>query len=77
LLLNVFKTKEYVNYLFITYQFIYFNKKNIMEENKENCKTCKGVLNLTQKYLMGLSLYILGSSIYGTVILIQKLISLF
>jgi hypothetical protein len=48
-----------------------------MEENKENCKTCKGVLNLTQKYLIGLSLYILGSSIYGTAILIQKIISLF
>jgi hypothetical protein len=48
-----------------------------MDENKKDCKTCNGVLNLTQKYLIGLSLYILGSSIYGTIILIQKLISFF
>ena len=46
-------------------------------EEKENCKSCKGVLNITQKYLFGVSIYILITSIYGTVVLIEKLLAWF
>ena len=52
-----------------------------MEEKKATqvtqCKQCKKGLNTTQKGLVVLSFYILISSIYGTIKLIQLLSDLF
>lgn len=47
-----------------------------MEGNKE-CKKCKKGLSTQQIGLGVLSLFILGTSVYGTVDLIRKIISLF
>jgi len=41
------------------------------------CKTCGKGLSTTQKSLVVLSLYIIGSSIYGTIQLIKLLYGLF
>ena len=52
-----------------------------MEQKKATqvtqCKQCKTALNTTQKGLVVLSFYILISSIYGTIKLIQLLSDLF
>lgn len=52
-----------------------------MEEKKSTqvtgCKTCKKGLSPSQKSLVVLSFYILISSIYGTIKLIQLLSSVF
>jgi hypothetical protein len=41
------------------------------------CKQCEKGLSVTQKGILVLSFYILGSSIYGTIKLIQLLYGLF
>lgn len=41
------------------------------------CKQCKKGLSSTQKYLVILSVYILGSSVYGTIHLVNILLSFF
>lgn len=48
-----------------------------MEEEKKECNTCKKGLNKTQWSLFALSMYMLATSIYGTYILVVKLIDLF
>jgi len=52
-----------------------------MEEKKATqvtgCKQCEKGLSNTQKGLLVLGVYILGTSVYGTVKLIQLLYSLF
>jgi hypothetical protein len=47
------------------------------EEKKEECKTCNKGLNISQKYMVGISIYILLSGIYGTYKMIESIINLF
>jgi hypothetical protein len=47
-----------------------------MSEEKK-CKTCKKGLSKTHIGLVSLSFFILGTSIYGTIILIKNLLSIF
>lgn len=51
------------------------NTKEIKDEKE--CSTCKKGLNIGQKGTVILSFFMLGTSIYGTVKLIQLLINLF
>jgi len=37
----------------------------------EKCKTCNKGLNVSQKFVVLISFYMLGTSIYGTIKLIQ------
>ena len=46
-----------------------------MSDKKVGCKSCSKGMSTSQKGLFVLSLYILGSSIYGTIELIQLIIS--
>ena len=46
-------------------------------ENKEECKTCARGLNVGQKFVVFFSFYMLATSIYGTVKLVQLLINSF
>jgi hypothetical protein len=46
-------------------------------KKEKSCNSCKKGLSNTQIGLGVLSLFILGTSIYGTIILIQNLISIF
>lgn len=48
-----------------------------MEEKKEECESCKKGFNLGQKTMVGLSVYLLITSIYGNVKLFQYIIDLF
>jgi hypothetical protein len=41
------------------------------------CKSCKDPLSKTQKGILFLSIYMFGTSIYGTVMLVKYLVSLF
>jgi len=41
------------------------------------CKSCKDPLSKTQKGILYLSIYMFGTSIYGTVMLVKYLVSLF
>jgi hypothetical protein len=47
------------------------------EEKKEECKTCNKGLNVSQKSMVVLSVYILISGIYGTYKFIENIINLF
>jgi hypothetical protein len=47
------------------------------EEKKEDCQSCKKGLSMSQKYMVGISIYIMISGIYGTYKLFELLISLF
>lgn len=48
-----------------------------IETKEEKCETCNKGLNISQKWLIAFSIYMLVSSIYGTIELIKSLISLF
>lgn len=56
-----------------------------MEENETKtkatqvtgCKTCKKGFSTTQKIMVGVSFYIFGASIYGTIKIIELLVNLF
>lgn len=56
-----------------------------MEENQTKteatqvtgCKTCKKGLSTMQKWMVAVSFYILGASIYGTFKIIEDIIKLF
>ena len=48
-----------------------------MEEKKEECKKCNKNLSKSQWWLIGISFYMLFTSIYGTVILIKSILNLF
>ena len=54
-----------------------YNVKSIEVNDKKGCKTCATGLNIGQKFVVLFSFYMLGTSIYGTVKLIQHLINLF
>ena len=41
------------------------------------CKSCKDSLSKTQKGVLVISVYMFGTSIYGTIKLVEYLISLF
>jgi len=41
------------------------------------CKSCKDPLSKTQKGVLVISVYMFGTSIYGTIKLVEYLISLF
>jgi hypothetical protein len=43
----------------------------------DGCNTCKKGLNKTQTFLLFLGFYILGTSVYGTVILIKNILYFF
>lgn len=47
------------------------------EQKKEDCQSCKKGLSKSQWSIIGLSIYMLLTSLYGTYILISKLIDLF
>lgn len=47
-----------------------------MEEKNEDCQSCRKLTN-SQKYMVGISVYIMFSGIYGTYKLIELLISMF
>lgn len=63
----------------------YVYKKAMENELKENegstkvsgCKSCKDPLSKTQKGILVISVYMFGTSIYGTIKLAEYLISLF
>jgi hypothetical protein len=46
-----------------------------MEEKK--CKTCGKKLSITELWSSIFGFYVLGTSIYGTIELVKKLVSLF
>jgi hypothetical protein len=48
-----------------------------MTEKEPECTTCKNPFNGIQKGILVLSVYILISSIYGTVKLVEEISSLF
>jgi len=48
-----------------------------MEEEKEECTSCRKGLNTAQKSMVVLSGYILISGVYGTYKLIELIVSLF
>jgi len=48
-----------------------------IEESTKECSSCKKGVNKIQKGMLVLSLYILGSSVYGTIKLIELIKSLF
>lgn len=49
-----------------------------MKEKTEECQSCKNKgLNRNQWYLVLLSFYMLGTTVYGTIELIKYIISLF
>lgn len=48
----------------------------MIEENTEECQSCSKGMSTSQKGMVVLSFYILLSSIYGTYVLLQDLISL-
>jgi hypothetical protein len=54
-----------------------YNVKSIELNEKEDCKTCARGLNVGQKFVVLFSFYMLATSIYGTVKLIQLLINSF
>ena len=54
-----------------------YNVKSIELNDKEECKTCARGLNVSQKFVVLFSFYMLATSIYGTVKLIQLLINSF
>jgi len=54
-----------------------YNVNSIELNEKEDCKTCTRGLNVGQKFVVLFSFYMLATSIYGTVKLIQLLINLF
>jgi hypothetical protein len=72
-------------YLLTKIIILLFIKKLIMEENQTKteatqvtgCKTCKKGLSTTQKWMVALAFYMLGSSIYGTIKMVQEIINLF
>lgn len=43
----------------------------------KKCKTCNKGLNISQKFIVLFSFYMLGTSIYGTIKLIQLIGTLF
>jgi hypothetical protein len=47
------------------------------QEKKEECKTCKKGLSMSQKSMIVLSFYMLLSAIYGTYIIINQLVESF
>jgi|TARA_B110000305_G_C19051745_1_gene452996 hypothetical protein len=54
-----------------------YNVKSIELNDKEECKTCARGLNVNQKFIVGFSIYMLGTSIYGTIELVKLLVNLF
>lgn len=54
-----------------------YNVKSIELNDKEECKTCARGLNVNQKFIVLFSFYMLSTSLYGTIKLIQLVISLF
>lgn len=48
-----------------------------MEEKEPECNTCKNPFNGVQKGIMILSVYMLLSSIYGTIKFIEQISSMF
>ncbi len=54
-----------------------YNVNSIELNEKEDCKTCTRGLNVGQKFVVLFSFYMLATSIYGTVKLIQLLINSF
>jgi hypothetical protein len=53
--------------------------KNIKENATEvkSCKSCSGKFTKSQKWILAFSVYLFGTSVYGTYELVQLLISLF
>ena len=47
------------------------------EQKKEDCQSCKKGLSVSQKYMVGISIYIMITGIYGTYKLLELLFSLF
>ena len=45
-----------------------------MEQKDKNCKSCNQKLSSTQLWITALSIYILGTSVYGTVQLYHLLV---
>lgn len=41
------------------------------------CKTCNKGLSTTQKWMMVFAFYMFGSSVYGTIKIIQEIVKLF
>ena len=54
-----------------------YNVNSIELNEKDDCKTCTRGLNVGQKFVVLFSFYMLATSIYGTVKLIQLLINSF
>lgn len=45
-------------------------------ENENNCQDCRK-LTIGQKWMIGVSFFMLSTSIYGTIILIKNIINYF
>tara|TARA_R110001592_G_scaffold52584_2_gene160940 strand:+ start:386 stop:562 length:177 start_codon:yes stop_codon:yes gene_type:complete len=54
-----------------------YNVNSIEINEKKDCKSCSKGITLGQKFIILFSFYMLGTSIYGTVKLIQLLIASF
>lgn len=48
-----------------------------MKQKKENCKTCNKGISNNQKFMIGVSVFILMTSIYGTIEIVKKVVGLF
>ncbi len=47
------------------------------EEKKEGCKSCKKGFSTGQKFMVVFSVYLLLTSIYGNIVLVKHLMSMF
>jgi hypothetical protein len=55
------------------------NKQNPPIEEKKSCSTCGDKNNLTpgQSWMLGLAIYILFASVYGTIKIVENIVSYF
>jgi hypothetical protein len=47
------------------------------EENKEGCKSCRKNMNNGQKFMIVFSVYILSVAVYGTIKLVEEIMTMF
>lgn len=54
-----------------------YNVNAVEVNKKKECKSCARGLNVGQKFIVLVSMFIFGTSIYGTIKLIDLIINLF
>jgi hypothetical protein len=54
-----------------------YNVNGTEIDKEKECKSCAKGLNVSQKFVVLISIYMFGTSIYGTVKLIELIVNLF